>query len=522
MFSFQISLLNKTNIYYSCLGLLIDCMRISVKITGSGGVLSSGQIFLQILNKVGFFVKAEREFPSLIKGGVHNFFIDFGDEEIFSNSRKNDVTCDFENLKLFAFGKKISIPEDLGKSKNTAFIGALCAVFNFDKKLCKKIVSDYFKKFKEENLVAFDLGFKKVDSSKMSLNIKGSLVFQKQKIVNGNEAVAIGAFKSGLSHYFAYPMSPATSIIDYLPESVKKMISADEISAVSMCLGAMYSCKNAMTSTSSGGFDLMTETISASGMMEIPLVIVLAQRPGPGTGLPTWDSQDNINLAVYGGHGDFPKAVLSVSDAANAISIMPKAFMIAKKHQIPVIVLTQKSIAESYYSANYEIKKEIYKFLKTDKLVNADEHDMFGKSIEGGEVSKRSVEKRMKKMKSILKDLPKNHIFGPKKADISFVATGSAVGAVIDAINILKERGVNTNLLIMESVWPIDKKAVTLFFEENKKVVMVEQNFSGQLGKLIESEADVKFHDRLLKYDGISFSYEDILNFYDESFSRKK
>ncbi len=497
-------------------------MRISVKITGSGGVLSAGEIFLKILNRVGFFVKAEREFPSLIKGGVHNFLIDFSDEEIFSNSRKSDVTCDFENLKLSALEKNITMPNDLGKSKNSAFIGALCAIFNFDKKICKKTLSDYYKKFKKENLSAFELGFNKVDSSKMSFKLKGLSIFQKQKIINGNEALAIGAYKAGLTHYFAYPMSPATSIFDYLPNTVHKMISADEISAVSMCLGAMYSGKNAMTATSSGGFDLMTETISASGMMEIPLVVVLAQRPGPGTGLPTWDSQDNINLAVYGGHGDFPKAVLSVSDAESAISIMPKAFMLAKKHRIPVIVLTQKSIAESYYLHSPDTKKDIYKFLKTEKAVNADEHDIYGNSIEGGMLAEKSVLKRMAKIKNVLKDMPKNAIFGPNKADISFVATGSVVGAIKDAVKILSEKGVKANLLEITSIWPLDIKGIQEFFSKNKKIVMVEQNFSGQLGGLIEKESGVKFFKMFNKFDGVSFSFEDILRFYNESFSRKK
>ncbi|MDX9971172.1 MAG: transketolase C-terminal domain-containing protein [Candidatus Gracilibacteria bacterium] len=497
-------------------------MRIALKITGSGGVLSSGVIFLKILNKMGLFVKAEREFPSLIKGGVHNFLIDFSDEEIFSNSKNHDVLCDFENSTIYAFKEKLLIPNDLGKLKNTVFIGALCAIFNFEKNICKKVVSEYFKKFKEENLSAFEIGFAKINSEKYTLKIRGDQVFKKQKIVNGNEAIAIGAFRSGLSHYFAYPMSPATSVINYLPDSVSKMISADEISAVSMCLGAMYSGKNALTATSSGGFDLMTETISASGIMEIPLVVVLAQRPGPGTGLPTWDSQDNINLAVYGGHGDFPKSVLSISDANSAISIMPKAFMLAKKHRIPVIVLTQKSIAESYYSTIPESKKEIFKFLKYEKLINADEHDLEGNSIEGGELARKSMIKRMSKMKEVIKDMPKNVIFGPKKAEISFVATGSVIGAVRDSISVLKENGVSANLLEITSIWPLEKNIIKEFFSNNKKVIMVEQNYTGQLGGLIEKECEVKFFDCLHKFDGISFSYEDIIKFYNESVSRKK
>jgi 2-oxoglutarate/2-oxoacid ferredoxin oxidoreductase subunit alpha len=191
------------------------------------------------------------------------------------------------------------------------------------------------KKFPEENLKFFDKGFESLDFKENSIT-KKNILNKKFSIFNGNEAISTGSELAGLTHYFAYPMSPATSVVNYFDKKkVFQLICSDEISAVSMCLGAMYAGKNALTATSSGGFDLMTETISASAVMEIPLVVVLSQRPGPGTGLPTWDSQDNINIAVFGGHGDFPRSVLCVSDAESAIRIMPIAFKIAKKHKVP-------------------------------------------------------------------------------------------------------------------------------------------------------------------------------------------
>jgi len=495
--------------------------RQSIKIIGSFGVLSCGTILSKIIVDSGFFLKSEREFPSLIKGGEHSFLIDFSSEEIFSNSKRFDYLCDLDKSEIIFKGKKVVNNDENTKVLNSFIVGAMVKLLNFDIKGSLKVLNNFFRdKNSKENEKAFMNGFNSV-KTKQKLFCGGKcLNAQKQSLkktlINGNEAIALGAMNSGLELYFSYPMSPATSVSDYLPDNkILKLLNNDEISAVSMCLGAMYAGKNAMTATSSGGFDLMTETISASAMMEIPLVVVLSQRPGPGTGLPTWDSQDNINLAIFGGHGDYPKAVLAVSDADSGINILTSAFKIAKNHQVPVIVLTQKSISESYYVLNKKYKKEITPFAKTVKIVNADEHNESGIALNAGKDVEKAVVKRMSKLKNMQKDLPKAFSYGEKNAELSFVCYGSSKGAIVDAIN--NYEGKKINMLNLETLWPIDKIALKKFFSENKKVVMVEQNFSGQMRRIIEGETNHKFWKSLNKFDGKAFSFEDIIKFINEN-----
>lgn len=188
-------------------------------------------------------------------------------------------------------------------------------------------------------------------------------------IMDGNTALSLGAIKAGCRAYFAYPMSPSSGILSYLAKTSHKtgMLvkqAEDEITAVQMALGASFMGTRSMVATSGGGFDLMIETLSLAGIIETPLVIVIVQRPGPATGLPTWTAQGDVNLAVYAGHGDFAKIVLSVDSVQDCFYKVQEAFDLSQKYQVPVIILSEKSIGEAKQTVNLTLgTKEVNQYL---------------------------------------------------------------------------------------------------------------------------------------------------------------
>ncbi len=188
-------------------------------------------------------------------------------------------------------------------------------------------------------------------------------------VIDGNTALSLGAIEAGCRAYFAYPMSPSSGILSYLAKVSKKTgmfvkQAEDEITAVQMALGASFMGTRSMVATSGGGFDLMVETLSLAGIIETPLVIVIVQRPGPATGLPTWTAQADVNLAVYSGHGDFPRIVMSVDSVENCFYKVQEAFDLSQKYQVPVIILSEKSIGEARQTVNLKLgTKKVEQYL---------------------------------------------------------------------------------------------------------------------------------------------------------------
>ena len=528
--------------------------RISIKIVGQSGsgILSLGQILAAALVKSGKFIVAERDFPSLIKGGHSVYQIDYSDEKIYSLLKYSDylLSLDKNSAAHYKdFLKKdavvLSEQEAVDKiaenlkispiSKNIIHLGILCAHLNIDPQAVKDEIQNIFKNKKEvieENIKGFDEGFAfataPVTNTTGGENIKP--VLRKQNsisgtLLNGNEAIALGAINAKLGAYFAYPMSPASTILTYLAKSEKKTgviikQAEDEITAVQMALGSMFMGMRAMTATSGGGFDLMTETISSAGMMEVPLVIVLAQRPGPATGLPTWTMQGDLNLAINAGHGEFSKIILAASDPESCFSLIERAFYLSEKFETPVILLTEKTICERQFSVNMPANFEPEKVARdipgsSEKLIrkNSDEHNPEGDSEESSEIVAEMYKKRMEKSSVILKEIPDPVIYGRENADISFIGWGSTKNVVLDAIALLAEKGITANYLHYEYLWPLKTEKCTAFFENNKKVCLLEGNYNGQLGKIIEQETGKKFADKLLKYNGRGFYPEELIDF---------
>ncbi|MDA1061238.1 MAG: 2-oxoacid:acceptor oxidoreductase subunit alpha, partial [bacterium] len=359
-------------------------------------------------------------------------------------------------------------------------------------------------------------------------------------IMDGNKAIALGAIHGGCRAYYAYPMSPASSILNHMAHYANKtgmLVKQveDEISTVNMALGSMLMGTRALTATSGGGFALMTETVSLSGMIECPLVVVIAQRPGPATGMPTWTCQSDLNLAIHSGHGEFPRCVIGCSDPDSCFDLTQHAFNIAEKFQSPVIVLTEKGIAETNWTIpmfeqrvipierGLVPEKELGSLENEDRyritdsglskrwnpgtsdayyFANSDEHLEDGSLTEEAAESKAMIDKRNRKMDLILDYIPDPDIYGePSAADISFVGWGSSKNVMLDIIEEYAERGKKVNFLHFSYLWPLKTEVAEKFFSKNKNVCLIEGNKNGQFGEILENGIGVKFADRLLKYD---------------------
>jgi len=288
----------------------------------------------------------------------------------------------------------------------------------------------------------------------------------------------------------------------------------------------------AFTTTSGGGFDLMQETISCSGIAEIPLVVVLAQRIGAGTGVPTWTGASDLQIAVKAGHGEFPKAVLYVSDIASAYTLTQKAFNIAEKYQIPVILLTEKQIAESLFSVDalpedidierglnekgprYEITETgvssrwIPEFDSPTYLNTSDEHNSKGESTENSQEIINMSQKRMRKLEFLSNEIPEPSFYGEIAANTVLVGYGSTKNTVLDVIATGKE----LSYLHYDHIYPLKTNLLQNLIAQGKRLILIENNQTGEFGKLIAETCGYQFKEKILKADGRPFFIEDILD----------
>jgi 2-oxoglutarate ferredoxin oxidoreductase subunit alpha len=320
----------------------------------------------------------------------------------------------------------------------------------------------------------------------------------------------------------------------------------DEITAAQMVSGAMFMGTRALTATSGGGFDLMSETVSLNGIIENPSVFVLAQRPGPATGLPTWTGQGDLLMAIATSHGEFARCVLSVSDGADAFSLIPIAFNIAEKYQISVIVLTDKHIAEALYTEEpFASKttmdrglliadpKKLKELKSTDRYdpkakdgisprwlpgcpaatycAQGDEHSADGTVDESAVNAIEQMEKRMKKLMFLKENLPEPELFGATKPELLLVGWGSTKDAVLDALKDRELQGKSIGYLHYTYLWPLKTTTFDLLQREAKRVVLIEGNYQGQLGMLLKQECGGSFNNKILKYDGRPFFLNELV-----------
>ncbi len=571
--------------------------RVSLKIVGSSGqgIDSIGEVLAKSLKRSGYSVFGYREYPSLIKGGIASYQIDFSNESIESSTTTVDILiclnhhplqkclCDVkpggiiihstaewkfpkEHLELITKRqlKIIELPIETIitelKTKpilsNTLLTGFVWSVLGLDAKLLETVLCAKFQKKKdllEINRTCLERGaLLNAGEKKVSINLPKPLPkFEGQLLITGSKAMGLGAVHAGVRLYAGYPMTPSSPLLSFIAElqNATGMIikqAEDEITAAQIVSGAMHAGTRALTATSGGGFDLMSETLSLNGIIENPTVFVLAQRPGPATGLPTWTAQGDLLLSVFTGHGEFTRCVMSVSNAADSFDLIAHAFNIAEEYQISVILLTDKQIAEALYTTppftgeHITLKrgklitnrKELAMLKASDRYdpssengisprwlpgseaptycAQGDEHNGEGSVIESSENAIAQMQKRMKKMEALKASLPEPELFGSQTPEILLVGWGSTKSVVLDAIKDPRFSVRPIGYLHYSYLWPLKTEKFLSLTKTAKEVILIEGNYGGQLGTLLTQESGYQLQKKILKYDGRPFFVDEL------------
>ena len=359
---------------------------------------------------------------------------------------------------------------------------------------------------------------------------------------DGNQALAFGALLGGCQFMAGYPMTPATSIMHYFATAAQEIPvhfeqAEDEISAINMALGASYAGVRSMVATSGGGFALMQEGLSLAGMTETPIVIALAQRPGPATGLPTRTEQGDLNFVLHAGHGEFPRIIFAPGSIGETITLARKSFELADRYQIPVFILTDQYFADSVQIVadveeteirrrNYPVFDNTYKRYRltedgispltfpglSDALVkvDSDEHDEEGKITEDLNLRVRMVEKRLKKFEFLRKDFVPPTWYGNKNAPSIILSWGSNKLIVKEALEKLTQEGINAGALHFGQVYPLTADMVAPYGLEGKTLICVENNARGQFAGLLKREIGLDVAHPIVKYNGECFTVEEL------------
>ncbi|MGD9730736.1 MAG: 2-oxoacid:acceptor oxidoreductase subunit alpha [Desulfamplus sp.] len=491
--------------------------------------------------------------------------------------------CTSENVLKVALNR---LAKDAGGliTANTVAAGAIFAVLGTPFEMLEELLSKKFKAKGEKiinlNITAAKKGYEAAGDRRYHKQLEWKQTKTDRIVIGGAKAAGLGALASDCRFFPFYPMSPATGVIaSVVPYSGRLPIvveqAEDEIAAVNMAIGASFAGVRSMTSTSGGGFCLMTEGLGIAAMTETPLVIVDSQRPGPATGLPTRTAQPDLLFVINASQDDFPRFVLAPGDPAETFESVKKAFYLSEKYQVPAIVMLDQFLATSqvtqqnFFKADKDVERFIFSEdnlkgsesnLSNDKIKSLDKTSAYGnykryvitedgvspralpcmgdimvratgnEHNESGQISEDAANKvnmtnkRNVKLAAMKQEMELPEIIYPKEAsvqssdkqaasdkksssaDSQFFLTGwgSSKGPIMEACEILQEKGINIGCIFFKDIWPMNSDAVKSILE-NKKLIMVEQNSNCQMGRLIVQETCISYHASILKIDGRPF-----------------
>jgi 2-oxoglutarate ferredoxin oxidoreductase subunit alpha len=443
--------------------------------------------------------------------------------------------------------------------KNMIALGALSYILDLDRSLLEQIIAEMFLKRKGEevvrkNIQAVASGYAKV--KEITLEKERHPLWKGKDsdclLLSGDEAIAFGALAGGCRFFASYPICPASEIaqwlVRYLPQFNGVVVQTeDELAALNMAIGAGFAGARAMTATSGPGASLMMEAFSLAGIAEVPVVVAHVQRMGPSTGIPTKTQQGDILQWVFGSHGEFPRIVLSPGTVGECFDLTVRALNLAEIYQCPVIVLTELDMGQNFRTTRKfrfdEIRIDRGKLLSQDDLLRIKGFRRYGftddglsprslpffkggihlvESLEHNEEGYRDeeplnrvrmMEKRMRKLKRAAKDLIPPHLWGDRKSRIGFIACGSTLGAILEAMDELKERKIPSRFLQLRTLWPFPAAEVKRFLAGCDEVFVVENNYSGQLVTLIKSQVNPCAQLRhILNYSTRTFTPKQIVH----------
>lgn len=562
--------------------------QISWKVGGQQGegIESTGEIFATAMNRQGYYLYGYRHFSSRIKGGHTNNKIRVSSKPVRAISDDLDILIAFDQETIdvnyhemqkgsiiIADAKAkpenpedskaqlVSLPftgvaKELGTAlmKNMVAVGSTCAVMDLDTDVFESLISDLFSRKGESvvnlNIQALNEGYRLMKEEMDSLESEHTLEKNDSDghlFMIGNDAIGLGAVAAGVRFMAAYPITPASEIMEYMIDRLPELGGAviqteDEIAACTMAIGSNYAGVRSFTSSAGPGLSLMMESIGLSGMTETPLVIVNTQRGGPSTGLPTKQEQSDLMQMIYGTHGDIPKIVIAPTSASDAFYLTIEAFNLAEEYQCPVILLSDLQLSlgkQTVESLDYdkieirrgalveedmetpEDKAYFKRYALTDSgisprvlpgtkggihHVTGVEHNEEGKPSEGAENRQLQMDKRMRKTAQLLIDEPVKSNEKYDEADILYVGFISTIGAIEEAITRLDKQNVKVNHIQIRQLHPFPTDAVQEAFNKAKKVVVAEHNYQGQLSSIIKM--NVNHQGKIInqtKYDGTPF-----------------
>ncbi|MEH7304307.1 2-oxoacid:acceptor oxidoreductase subunit alpha [Neobacillus drentensis] len=562
--------------------------QLSWKVGGQQGegIESTGEIFAIALNRLGYYLYGYRHFSSRIKGGHTNNKIRVSTTEVRSISDDLDIlvafdqeTIDLNYKELHSKGVILADakfspkkPEDteaslyavpfteiateLGTSlmKNMVAIGATSAVLDLDINVFEVVVREIFGK-KGDQVVAKNMDAIKAGFEKMKENLASGVQTmelekadgKKRMFMIGNDAIALGAIAGGCRFMAAYPITPASEIMEYLIKKLPALggtviQTEDEIAACTMAIGANYAGVRTITASAGPGLSLKMEAIGLSGITETPLVIVDTQRGGPSTGLPTKQEQSDLMAMIYGTHGEIPKIVMAPSTVEEAFYDTAEAFNLAEEYQCPVIILSDlqlslgkqtveplsydkveirrgKLVSEEIpanennaYFKRYEVTEDgvsprVIPGMKNGiHHVTGVEHDETGKPSESAANRIAQMDKRFRKVENIRFDTPVYKNVKHEDADVLFVGFNSTRGVIEEAMTRLENDGLKVNHAHIRLIHPFPTDEVLPLVRSAKKVVVVENNATGQLANIMKMNVGhAEKITKHLKYDGNPF-----------------
>ena len=563
--------------------------QISWKVGGQQGegIESTGEIFATAMNRKGYFLYGYRHFSSRIKGGHTNNKIRVSKSPVHAISDDLDILIAFdqetielnhhemrEDSIIIADAKAkpqkpencvaqlIELPftstaKELGTAlmKNMVAIGATSALMDLNTSTFETLIDNMFSKkgnkVVDMNIQALNMGY---DLMKQQVtNVNGDFTLENGSghphlYMIGNDAIGLGAIAAGSRFMSAYPITPASEIMEYMIANLPKVDGTvvqteDEIAAATMAIGANYAGVRGFTASAGPGLSLMMESIGLSGMTETPLVIINTQRGGPSTGLPTKQEQSDLMQMIYGTHGDIPKIVVAPTDAEDAFYLTMEAFNLAEEYQCPVILLSDLQLSlgkQTVKTLDYnkidirrgEIIQSDIERAEDDKAyfkryalttsgvsprpipgvkggihhVTGVEHNEEGKPSEAPINRKNQMEKRMRKTESLVINNPVLLNEHDDEADILYVGFISTKGAIEEGAERLERQGVKVNTMHIRQLHPFPKDIVQQAINKASKVIVAEHNYQGQLSSILKMNTQV--NDKLVnqtKYDGKPF-----------------
>ena len=563
--------------------------QISWKVGGQQGegIESTGEIFATAMNRKGYFLYGYRHFSSRIKGGHTNNKIRVSKSPVHAISDDLDILIAFdqetielnhhemrEDSIIIADAKAkpqkpencvaqlIELPftstaKELGTAlmKNMVAIGATSALMDLNTSTFETLIDNMFSKkgnkVVDMNIQALNMGY---DLMKQQVtNVNGDFTLENGSghphlYMIGNDAIGLGAIVAGSRFMSAYPITPASEIMEYMIANLPKVDGTvvqteDEIAAATMAIGANYAGVRGFTASAGPGLSLMMESIGLSGMTETPLVIINTQRGGPSTGLPTKQEQSDLLQMIYGTHGDIPKIVVAPTDAEDAFYLTMEAFNLAEEYQCPVILLSDLQLSlgkQTVKTLDYnkidirrgEIIQSDIERAEDDKAyfkryaltasgvsprpipgvkggihhVTGVEHNEEGKPSEAPMNRQNQMEKRMRKTESLVINNPVLLNEHEDEADILYIGFISTKGAIGEGAERLERQGVKVNTMHIRQLHPFPKDIVQQAINKASKVIVAEHNYQGQLSSILKMNTQV--NDKLVnqtKYDGKPF-----------------